>query len=202
MKQVGKPVTLSLDGLIFVTSLLRLYTIYPRCLLTHYADDYSPESERVVRVCRMNGSNGGVLFTLKAYMTLQPYWVFAALLSASLFVFAFSIRTFEMGIEDEFDNSNVSISLWLVIQTLTLTGYGDITPATHLGRLLSAVECISGVMCMALLVAALSNSTDFTPTEDKVFNAIVADQAVRSQLREDAGVIVKDFLVLMRLKKK
>jgi hypothetical protein len=55
---------------------------------------------------------------------------------------------------------------------------------------------------MALLVSALSNSTDFTPKEDLVYDQIVANHAVKEGLREDASVIIKDFLVLTRLRKK
>ncbi len=39
-------------------------------------------------------------------------------------------------------------------------------PFTHFGRLACALACILGVVVLALLVAALSNTTDFTPKED------------------------------------
>lgn len=67
---------------------------------------------------------------------------------------------------------------------------------------MSCLECICGVLSVALLVTALTKSTDFNIKEDMVYDAIVANNEVKENLREDAGVIIKDFLVLMRLKKK
>lgn len=50
MKQVGKDVFIPADCIIFVISMMRMYTFYPRCLLNHYFDDYSSSNERIVRV--------------------------------------------------------------------------------------------------------------------------------------------------------
>lgn len=69
----------------------------------------------------MNGSEANYMFTLKAYLTLKPYHVFSFVLTGGLIVFSLSIRTFENGIDDGQDNEDVSISIWLVIQTLTLS---------------------------------------------------------------------------------
>lgn len=75
-------------------------------------------------------------------------------------------------------------------------------PLTHFGRLSTALACIAGVLTLAMLVTALSNTTEFSPKEDIVYEAIVSERASRSELKKDAGVVVKDFLVLMRLKKR
>lgn len=48
--QLGKDIKYSLSTLMAVVSLLRLYTLYPRLLLTHYVDDYSHLNERNQRV--------------------------------------------------------------------------------------------------------------------------------------------------------
>ena len=71
-----------------------------------------------------------------------------------------------------------------------------------MGRLTCTIVCISGVFTLALLVTALSNTTYFTPKEELVYDAIVSDRAVRSELKTDAAVVIKDFLVLIRLKRR
>lgn len=50
MLQVGNLVVTPLDTIVCVISVSRLYTIYPRLLLTHYIDDYSPINDRTIRV--------------------------------------------------------------------------------------------------------------------------------------------------------
>jgi hypothetical protein len=44
--------------------------------------------------------------------------------------------------------------------------------------------------------------TEFSPKEDEVYEAIVTDRTMREELKTDAAVIVKDFLVLTRLRNK
>lgn len=67
---------------------------------------------------------------------------------------------------------------------------------------MTTLEVCFGVMSVALLVSGLTHSTQFTPKEDLVYDAIVAGYEVKNDLKEDASVIIKDFLVLVRLRKK
>jgi len=49
------------------------------------------------------------------------------------------------------------------------------------------VACIWGVFILSLFVVALTNTTEFTPKEEQVYEAIVMERAVRKQLKRDAG---------------
>lgn len=81
-------------------------------------------------------------------------------------------------------------------------GFGDLVPVTHLGRLITVFACIAGVVGLALVVTALTNTTDFSQKEDLVYDAIMSDSEVQNQLKTDAAVVIKDFLTLIRLKKR
>ena len=71
---------------------------------------------------KMNGSEAGVLFALKAFLTLRPYTVLVTTLVAGLLILGFSIRTFEVGLIDPSNRFDfVSNTLWLVIETFTLS---------------------------------------------------------------------------------
>jgi hypothetical protein len=63
----------------------------------------------------MNGAQANYLFSLKAYLTLQPYYIFISVFVGSLIIFTLSIRTFENGLQSDTDNYDVTISLWLVV---------------------------------------------------------------------------------------
>lgn len=193
----------TLDTFACELSFLRLYTLFPRYLLNHYPEDWSPNNERTVRVCKMNGSEAGVLFALKAYLTLRPYHVLSLLLLTAFVCFGFAIRTFEIVLVDPCNRFfYISNAFWLVVQTMTLVGYGDVVPLTHFGRLICVFACLAGVITLSLFVSALSTTTEFTPVESKVYEAISIENASREELRNEAGCVVKDFLTMIRLKKR
>jgi len=62
--------------------------------------------------------------------------------------------------------------------------------------------CITGVIGLSLVVAALSNTTDFSQKEDLVYGAIESERMVQDELKREAGAVVKDFLVWVRLRKR
>ncbi len=64
----------------------------------------------------MNGSEAGVLFALKAYLTLKPLQVMALTIGLSFVIFGFAIRGFEIGLVDECNRFYfISNSLWVVV---------------------------------------------------------------------------------------
>lgn len=203
MKQIGNVIRYSLDHVTAEISFLRLYTLFPRVLLKWHPEEWSMHNERTARVIKMNGSEPGVLFSLKALLSLRPYLVLTTFLVMSFLVFAFAIRTFEIGRVDVCNRFfYLSNAFWLIVQTVTLVGYGDVVPSTHLGRLLTTLACLTGVLVLALLVSALSTTTDFTAREERVFEAITSERATQEELRSEAGNVVKGFLMMTRLRKR
>lgn len=63
----------------------------------------------------MNGSEAGVLFSLKAYMTQKPYTILVSLMICSLLILGFVIRLFEVGLLDKGNRfPYITNALWLV----------------------------------------------------------------------------------------
>tara|TARA_B000000532_G_C18724500_1_gene344017 strand:+ start:142 stop:393 length:252 start_codon:yes stop_codon:yes gene_type:complete len=57
-------------------------------------------------------------------------------------------------------------SFWFSIVTMTTIGYGDVTPATPLGKVLAILFGIVGIICIALLTAnILEANTKFNDSE-------------------------------------
>eukprot|EP00347_Sterkiella_histriomuscorum_P018471 403345393 len=196
MVQLGQKIIYSFDAMTAVVSLLRLYTVIR--LFEHYSHW---TNERSKRVCKINGAQANAFFALKAYLTLKPYVILTVGLVVSTFVLGFALRTFEIGLTD----SNFEYawnSFWVVILTMTTIGYGDIFPKTHLGRITCIVACIWGVFILSLFVVALTNTTEFTPKEEQVYEAIIMERAVRKKLKRDAGQIIKEFILLTYLRRK
>ena len=55
---------------------------------------------------------------------------------------------------------------------------------------------------MSLFVVALTNTTEFTEKEGMVYDSIITERNIRRKLKKDAGIIIKDFLLIVYLKKK
>ena len=73
------------------------------------------------------------------------YWI-VALWSPNAFVFGNTAGVTRM---DEFN------AFYFSLITLTTLGYGDITPASHLARMLAGMEAMVGMLYVAVLIARL-----------------------------------------------
>ena len=116
LKQIGKAIKYSIDYFVAEIGFLRLYTLFPRVLLRWYPDEWSMHNERTARVIKMNGSEPGVLFSLKALLSLRPYLVLTYFCVLGFLIFAFAIRTFEIGRVDTCNRFfYLSNAFWLVV---------------------------------------------------------------------------------------
>jgi voltage-gated potassium channel len=55
---------------------------------------------------------------------------------------------------DEFDN--IWLGLWWAVQTVTTVGYGDVTPANPVGRIIAAVVMLTGIGFLTVVTAAIT----------------------------------------------
>jgi voltage-gated potassium channel Kch len=55
---------------------------------------------------------------------------------------------------DEFPN--VWLGLWWAVQTVTTVGYGDITPANPVGRVIAAFVMVSGIGFLTVVTATIA----------------------------------------------
>ena len=56
----------------------------------------------------------------------------------------------------EFDN--VWLGMWWAIQTVTTVGYGDVTPADVVGRIIAAFVMLQGIAFLAIVTAAITST--------------------------------------------
>lgn len=84
---------------------------------------------------------------------------FIYLLSISLVILIFSSLIFA-----SFEHDSLQNSLWWAISTAATVGYGDITPKTDGGKIISAVLMLGGIGFIGLLTSTI---TDFFTSQDK-----------------------------------
>lgn len=76
-------------------------------------------------------------------------------------VFAYLVRIFEMPYHIQTDNDSSFVSffnaMWFTVVTLTTIGYGDVSPGTIPGKIVTILLAFWGTIFVALLVTIVSN---------------------------------------------
>jgi hypothetical protein len=53
--------------------------------------------------------------------------------------------------------------MWNIIVIISLVGYGDLYPATHIGRVIGLSAAIMGNLLIAVMVVSLTFTSEFSP---------------------------------------
>ena len=88
---------------------------------------------------------------LSIYLLLGLLWMFAYLLVARAVPDAFAFNAGSAA-EQSLHGAN---AFYFSFITLSTVGYGDITPVSHVARMLAAMEAISGTLYVAVLISRL-----------------------------------------------
>jgi voltage-gated potassium channel len=62
-----------------------------------------------------------------------------------------------MRVLDHRDYASVWLGMWWVLQTVTTVGYGDLTPETVIGKILTSLVMLWGVAFLAIITAAITS---------------------------------------------
>ena len=84
---------------------------------------------------------------------LKQTYLDKIILAAIIFIFSITvlIRLVDSNIPDIFT------ALWYTIVSMTGTGYGDVVPATHLGKFIGMIAMIGGFLIFASITAVISS---------------------------------------------
>jgi hypothetical protein len=62
-----------------------------------------------------------------------------------------------MRLVDHAEYHSVWVGMWWVLQTVTTVGYGDLTPKTTIGRILTSIVMLWGIAFLAIVTAAITS---------------------------------------------
>jgi hypothetical protein len=129
--------------------------------------------------------DNGFTFALRSCFYRQP-WV----LLLTLFVGgSFLSSVFIWAAEREVQNVSLTECFWLTAVTMTTVGYGDITPKSTLGRLMSALTCFYGICVIALCVATVTKEFNLTDRQRVLVNRIHNAKAFEARRNAAARLI-------------
>ena len=59
---------------------------------------------------------------------------------------------------DSHEYENVWVGMWWALQTVTTIGYGDVTPANPIGRIIATFVMLEGIAFLTIITAAITSS--------------------------------------------
>ncbi|MCL6722926.1 ion transporter [Klebsiella sp. T2.Ur] len=153
---------LSFFGIVDLLTLLPIWIIYlfPTIGLTYTTFFRLMRVLRILRLIKLlRYMNAASIIWQGIVSSYKQLLVFFFIIGVIVFLFSGIMYVVE-GPNDGFDN--LSTSLYWAVVTVTTVGYGDITPHTPIGRMVSSILIIIGYSIMAIPTGLLSsNMTEF-----------------------------------------
>eukprot|EP00347_Sterkiella_histriomuscorum_P023501 403334408 len=186
---VDRKVTTELNinvALLCAAMLIRLY------LFVRFVLSFSRyRNTRMHRLCIINGSKAGFMFSIKAVKNDRPYSFITFSLLIPLVICSYGLRMFERPLMStsmlNFDSMGNCI--WCIIITMATVGYGDYFPISNFGRIIGIMACLWGVFITAIMVVTLNNLLDFTKQQQRSFE-ILCKLQYKDELRQRAVDVI------------
>ena len=133
---------------------------------------------------------------LKIQLKERPVIILGLILALVTIMFGFAVQMYERAIAlglDSYDKfADVFNSMWIVILGITTVGYGDITPATHISRLLVVFACYIGNIVLILITVTFSNKINHNEKEEKAYG-FINNFKNRYELRSRAASVIQRY---------
>lgn len=187
--QYAKPLRGRIKYMLSASALVDLIAIFPFYFDIFFAKTYDLRFLRIFRLTRLLKLTRytGTLNTLIKAVQREKY----VLLAAAFMMFLMIILTASLGYMFEHDAQpdkfeSIPTSMYWAVITLASVGYGDITPITPLGRIMTVVVSFVGIGIFAIPAGLMASSfTDQLRLDRNAF-----EETVRSHL--NAGSISEE----------
>ena len=188
---------LTYDGLCCIFSLARFYNVLKM------PEQYSIwTTEKSTKICKQHRFKPDTSFMIKAELKRSPYIAIFASLFIVAILFGLAMHTIELTYTAGPTDSSTArpfeswiATIFFIFVTMTTVGYGDIYPKTHLGRFVVLGVGVIGTMLVSLMVVALSNSSELTNGEKRVFNNVDQLSLTKEVKVKASELIYKVFMM-------
>lgn len=124
--------------------------------------------------CEKYSTKPGFSFAFKSLVKTSPTFMITLLFMILLIFSSLVYRVLERPL-DEFSreyNSDPFTPLWVIFETISTTGYGDLYPVTYFGRTVSVLAYLLGAIIFSLLILKLQDVTDLNSNQKQVFEHV------------------------------
>jgi len=87
-----------------------------------------------------------------------------------------------MRLLDHEEYKNVWVGMWWALQTVTTVGYGDVTPADRVGRIVASFVMLEGIAFLAIVTAVITSSFVSRAAAERAAKAAADEQTFEDQL--------------------
>lgn len=126
-------------------------------------------------------------FFFKFVVKLYPVTLVVTLFFWIVVVFGYLVSVCERKVDAEFEK--LSTALWLIVQTVTTVGYGDVTPHTNPGRLITGLLCFVSIFFVAMAISAVMLHFQMTNKELKV-SSLLQHSRGQADLKLSAAKVI------------
>eukprot|EP00301_Raphidiophrys_heterophryoidea_P024282 c7824_g1_i1.p1 GENE.c7824_g1_i1~~c7824_g1_i1.p1 ORF type:complete len:487 (-),score=116.77 c7824_g1_i1:29-1489(-) len=175
----------SSDELIVAFMFLRFYVLFRAIMQTSGLQDEKAQAVSTLYQEQIEG-----LFIVKKFVYTQPLMFLSMTIAVLTFTFSYWLLIFERAAND--DLSTAMSCMWLVVTTMTKTGFGDIYPRSLLGRFAIVVSCGAALFLVTCCTIAMFTFVQPTNRQLKLIQAIEKTRA-RRQLSNAAAAAIQRF---------
>lgn len=116
------------------------------------------------KVCKGYGFYAGTNFAIQSKLLIDPFQTCFIMFFGTVCLFAYLVRIFELPYllqtGDDTNFESFFNAMWFTVVTLTTIGYGDVSPGTIPGKIITIILAFWGTIFVALLVTIVSNIFD------------------------------------------
>ena len=133
---------------------------------------FSLSQTKYRRIIAHTGIENYNRFAFKYFFSTRPFLFSFSFLFLFILASTFMIRIIERS--NPFNNFEIVYnSIYFITTTITTLGYGDYTPLSSLGRMLSFVIMVIGLVNVNLINYAMINYVRMTPKEEKALDTLI-----------------------------
>jgi voltage-gated potassium channel len=113
---------------------------------------------RLLRILKLSTYNSALSDLIEAIREERRSFIAAGYIFVVMFIIASSLIYFAEHQNHPAHFNSIPDSMYWALITLTTVGYGDVTPVTALGKLISVISAMGGVIVVALLTGIIASS--------------------------------------------
>lgn len=157
----GRVSVYNCESVLVTIMFLRLYTVW-----RHFREWLFARYTSKNFVSRMNDVPMDSKLAMKAILDDKPYQTIALFFFIAVFVLAYLVRIAESPVN--LQHVYFWNQLWLIVVTVTSTGYGDLYPLSHLGRFVCFLAMMVGIVLTAILIGVTSSKLALNANEARL----------------------------------
>ena len=145
---------LSVNGIIDLLSIIPFYLQF----ILPGLDLRILRTLRLLRILKLSTYNSALSDLIEAIREERRSFIAAGYIFVVMFIIASSLIYFAEHQKHPTHFNSIPDSMYWALITLTTVGYGDVTPVTALGKLISVISAMGGVIVVALLTGIIASS--------------------------------------------